>query len=206
MTSNRKAKCNEIYELIRSTLASHKIFINKSEHLALVSAYCELKNITPPIHFTPNSLKELISPSSPVTIKKKRVESKPKARQAHLVTSDMSKQQVAEVYQADLINFATKQERKIKSLLRKLNVEFEFQKLWIETKGKEFYISDFILPSLSSSLEIDGSSHNLKAQKDKDARKESYLLSLGIKTIRITNKQVNKIDAAGLHKILVKNA
>jgi very-short-patch-repair endonuclease len=218
MTTKRKARLNEIYELLRNTLASHKIIINKSQHLELVMAYCELKQVLPPIHFTPKALQDLLtSTQSPVPIssskpiiKKKRTKSKSKTRQAILVTPEMTKQQVAAIYQADLIKFATRAERRVKTLLNQINKEiikldYEFQKVWIDTPGKEFYISDFFIRSLSLTLEIDGQSHNVKSQKDKDNRKELHLISLGIRTIRITNAQVKNMKAAYLHRLLAKS-
>lgn len=219
MSTKRKSKLNEIYELLRNTLASQGIIFNKNQHLAIVTAYCNLKCVPIPHTFTPLILRELLlSTNSPIPISIATVKKQPikkakvkKVRQAPLVTSEMSKQQVAQIYQSDLIKFATKHERAIESLLNQINkkitkLEFEFQKIWIETKGKEFYISDFFIPSLNLTLEIDGKSHNIQSQKDKDQRKEDYLLSLGINTVRITNQRVKHLNPTSLYQLLVKSA
>lgn len=145
---------------------------------------------------------------------KKRFKIKTKKRrefkQSSLATYDMSKDQVAKLFQADLIKYATVYEQIVRNLLLEINkhkstrILFIFQKTWTDTPTREFYVSDFFFPSLSLTLEIDGKTHNLKQYKIKDQRKEDYLSSLGIRTVRITNKQVKTLDSTSLLSLLLK--
>jgi len=119
----------------------------------------------------------------------------------------MSKIQVAEIYRRDLVKYATTPEKKIRSLLYEINrditpIEFIFQKTWTDTPTKEFYISDFFLPSLALTIEVDGESHLEEKQIEKDRRKEDFLKLKGIRTIRLTNKSTYHIDANLLAKKL----
>jgi very-short-patch-repair endonuclease len=50
------------------------------------------------------------------------------------------------------------------------------------------YIVDFYCPSLMLVIEVDGNSHNDKVEYD--AERESYLLSLGLKTMHFTDLDV----------------
>lgn len=128
-------------------------------------------------------------------------------RKKSIKTNSLTKEQVAKVYKDDLIKHATTPERKIKSLLFLINknitpLQFIFQHPWTNTPTREFYISDFYFPSLEITLEIDGKSHNNKLQKQKDTRKEAFLTSLGIKTIRITNGKTRSMNEVSMVKLL----
>lgn len=75
--------------------------------------------------------------------------------------------------------------------LIKNKITFEIKKA-IVTKGGKIYFLDFFLPEHNLAIEIDGEYHNTKEQTAKDKQRDKNLLEMGIKTIRITNKQVLK--------------
>lgn len=53
---------------------------------------------------------------------------------------------------------------------------------------KRSYFTDFFFPSMLLAVEIDGSSH--RTRKDKDRRRDADFRSVGIRTIRVSNKVV----------------
>ncbi len=114
------------------------------------------------------------------------------------------KQVVANRYRNKLIKNATPSERRFTRLLKHCNTKpkFEFQKQWIE--GEAFYISDFYFKDSNCTIELDGGHHYREPQKSKDALKAAYLLSLGIQTIRITNKAVSWMSIEELDNLLKK--
>lgn len=52
------------------------------------------------------------------------------------------------------------------------------------------YILDFYCPKEKLAIELDGEVHHDVVRRDYDARRESYLASLGIRVIRFENKAV----------------
>ncbi|MEP6616640.1 MAG: endonuclease domain-containing protein [Ginsengibacter sp.] len=52
------------------------------------------------------------------------------------------------------------------------------------------YIADFFCYKLKLIIEVDGSIHDLEEVKINDDEKEKYLIGLGYKILRFTNKQV----------------
>ena len=85
---------------------------------------------------------------------------------------------------------ATSQEKKVKVLLDESNIEYVFQKSFV-IRGKIF-ISDFYLPDVKTTIEIDGFHHFHNPQKAKDIIKTKALKSTGVKTMRFTNKEVDE--------------
>ena len=83
----------------------------------------------------------------------------------------------------------TYSEKAFKYYLLKSKINFETQKLIIAKKNKVYFL-DFYLPDYSIAIEIDGKYHSTEEQIKKDIERDADLQKLGIKTFRITNKQV----------------
>ena len=76
--------------------------------------------------------------------------------------------------------------------------------LWNELKGRKGgirirrqhpagpYIIDLYCPSAKLAVEIDGLSHELENQPQRDANRDEFLMSMGIETIRIAASDVLK--------------
>jgi len=69
-------------------------------------------------------------------------------------------------------------------LLRKKQLGVKFTR----QKPIDRFIADFYCSELSLAIEIDGGSHNNK--KDRDNSRDKYLHACGIKTLRISDKDV----------------
>jgi len=54
------------------------------------------------------------------------------------------------------------------------------------------YILDFFIPSVNIAIELDGSQHFESEAKEADKRRDEDILSLGIKTLRYANTDINK--------------
>ncbi|MBU1034815.1 endonuclease domain-containing protein [Patescibacteria group bacterium] len=79
------------------------------------------------------------------------------------------------------------------------------RKLWMELRGKRLddykfrrqfgiskYIVDFYCPSAHMAIEIDGDSHYEAGAQKKDAVRQSFIESFGIKVLRFTNTEVRE--------------
>lgn len=97
-------------------------------------------------------------------------------------------------YRDDLISRQTESEKVFKALLKSIKLEYEFQKIFWYTKGKNydsFYILDFYIPSANIVVEIDGEYHNEEDQKRDDKIRSSVIRRNGIlKIVRFTNNEV----------------
>jgi very-short-patch-repair endonuclease len=87
--------------------------------------------------------------------------------------------------------------------------------LWSKLRGKRLsglkfrrqcgignYIVDFYCPELKLAIEIDGDVHGYKAQRNKDMRKQEYLINLGIKLLRFTNGDITESMDGVLQHVL----
>lgn len=83
-----------------------------------------------------------------------------------------------------------KYENKSSSILKELGLNFEPQCLFFDSKTKSTYFLDFLLLDSNTAIEIDGSSHKNKLESDK--KRDLFFKSIGIKTIRISNENVNR--------------
>jgi len=95
--------------------------------------------------------------------------------------------------------------------LRKESTEAE-RLLWKELRGYklgvkwrrqhpvDMYILDFYSSQLNLAIEIDGSLHKIKENKEYDKMREKYLKNRNIKIIRFWNSEVKK----DLNKVLKK--
>ena len=82
---------------------------------------------------------------------------------------------------------ATPQEQHLwYDFLRNHEIRFQRQKSIGE------YIVDFYCPTLKIAIEIDGRQHYSKEGIEKDKIRTKYLNEIGIRVIRITNKQIDK--------------
>lgn len=116
---------------------------------------------------------------------------------------------IGKKYEKELRANATKTEKQFRKLLnttRKrygLQFKFNFQKGWY--KNEAFYISDFYFPGSKTTIELDGDSHLKFMQIKQDKRKEEYLTSQGIRTLRIPNRDVWHMDLHDTLMLLVRN-
>ena len=68
--------------------------------------------------------------------------------------------------------------------VNKLGVRFKRQHpIWL-------YIADFYCHEIKLVIEVDGSIHNVKEVMEHDAIREEDIVSLGIRVIRFTNKEI----------------
>lgn len=97
---------------------------------------------------------------------------------------------LAEEYRNELIEKEQPSEKTAKKLLRQMKVMVERQYIFYYTVNskKSFFIFDFYLPSYRLCIEIDGSSHDDK--KDKDKRRDKIVKLHGINTMRFTVDEV----------------
>jgi very-short-patch-repair endonuclease len=77
------------------------------------------------------------------------------------------------------------------------------KRLWLMLRGKQFlgtkwrrqysvgpYVVDFYCPSSKLAIELDGDSHFGGGAEDRDANRQAYLESFGIRVIRFVNQDV----------------
>lgn len=80
-----------------------------------------------------------------------------------------------------------------RSVLGELGVEFNFQKMFIESNGGgdcKGYLVDFWLPGYKLVVELDGKGHERSRQRVYDCVRTSYLAKKGIKVVRFKNPEV----------------
>lgn len=65
-----------------------------------------------------------------------------------------------------------------------------------------FYIADFFYRSRNLVIEVDGSIHETSEQKLKDARRDSFFESKGIRVLRLTNEEILNNPVSCIQKIL----
>ncbi|OGI59786.1 hypothetical protein A2814_00350 [Candidatus Nomurabacteria bacterium RIFCSPHIGHO2_01_FULL_38_19] len=97
-------------------------------------------------------------------------------------------------------------------ILRRENTKAE-KILWKELRGYklgvkwrrqhpiDMYILDFYSPQTNLCVELDGSIHNIKENKEYDNVREKYLKNRNIKIIRFWNREVEKNLGKVLEKI-----
>jgi len=85
-----------------------------------------------------------------------------------------------------------KYEDKASFILKELGLKFEPQCLFFDSSTKQTYFLDFLLIDKNIAIEIDGDSHKSKEQSDKV--RDRFFQSIGIKTIRIKNEKVTKLN------------
>lgn len=91
-----------------------------------------------------------------------------KAKQANA-----SYKKIAEEYRNIRIKEQTKSEKITKAVLKSMNIEYNFQKVFYNPDT--FYIVDFYLPKLNIVIEVDGGYHLDPKQKAADSKREKIL-------------------------------
>lgn len=84
-------------------------------------------------------------------------------------------------FKKTLINRKTIKEQRMCQIFQSLMIGYKEQKIICP------YIVDFYIPSRKLIIEIDGSIHNTNRQKEKDYKKDDYLMSLGLMLQRFRN-------------------
>lgn len=87
--------------------------------------------------------------------------------------SDARYQKIAEEYRDTRIKEQTKPEKVTKAVLKSMNIEYSFQKVFYNPDT--FYIVDFYLPKLNIVIEVDGGYHLDPKQKISDSKREKIL-------------------------------
>jgi very-short-patch-repair endonuclease len=89
-------------------------------------------------------------------------------------------------YRKTLRNNATISEKRLWKFLNKKQQTLKFRR----QHGIGPFIVDFYLPLKKLAIEIDGSIHDNIMRRTYDQRRDDYLFSKGIKTIRFTNEEI----------------
>lgn len=89
---------------------------------------------------------------------------------------------IIEEYRNENIQRNDPNELKMKSILEKLGINYEFQKVFY-VSGK-FYIADFYVPENRVIIEVDGDSHNEIDRLKKDRERDNLFARHGILTLR----------------------
>lgn len=100
-----------------------------------------------------------------------------------------SKREWIETRRYELQFRANKYEHILGAYLLSHNVKFVHQAPFVIC-GRIYFL-DFFIPSLRVAVEVDGVAHSYMTQKDRDANRDKDFHSIGIKTIRISNSEVN---------------
>ena len=108
----------------------------------------------------------------------------------------------SKIYKKNLKKNKTKAETKVWGWLRTYKgrnrvkgeycPKYVFQKPW--WAGDAFIIVDFYFARSKTCLEIDGPYHNTPKQRSKDAWKDKYIESRGMKILRLTNDEVFEMN------------
>lgn len=85
-----------------------------------------------------------------------------------------------------LRNNMTEPEKRLWQILRNGQMGVKFRR----QHGIGHYIADFYCPELKLVIELDGDSHFLGNAPDYDRKRNDFMLSLGITTIRLNNEDV----------------
>lgn len=81
---------------------------------------------------------------------------------------------------------------------KKLGVKFRRQ------HPVDMYILDFYAPDIKLAIELDGSTHNIKENREYDNDRKEYLKSKGIEILRFWNSEMEKNLESVLNKIKSK--
>jgi very-short-patch-repair endonuclease len=100
----------------------------------------------------------------------------------------------------DLRNNQTPQEVLLWSRLRREQLGFKFRR----QHSIGGYIADFYCPSKKLVIEIDGSQHFEKENKEYDKIRSYYFKGLNIKVLRFTNAEINTNMSGVIQKIFSK--
>lgn len=104
----------------------------------------------------------------------------------------------AEARAAEMQDFPSPLEERMKRYLDTYRIDYEFQKIfyirkddgWIVT----YYIADFFIPERNIIIEVDGKFHNKQKQKDKNRTKEIQEYYPEVSVLRYTWNDLSDID------------
>lgn len=103
-----------------------------------------------------------------------------------------------------LTNNSTKAVDHFETLLKRYNIFYIKERCFFSEDGDLFY-SDFYIPLLKLTIEIDGGYHEDKIRKYLDKVKEDFLVCRGIATIRFKNEEVFKLQYVS-EELFIKNS
>ena len=95
-------------------------------------------------------------------------------------------EQTIRARQAELVRAATLPESTASRMMAKL-AEPPLRQAYFRIRGRSYYL-DFFFKGRMLAVEIDGSSH--KARREADRRRDADFRSVGIRTVRIKNRDV----------------
>ena len=72
---------------------------------------------------------------------------------------------------------------------------------WRRQHPVDMYILDFYCPKIKLCIELDGSLHKIKENRDYDKNRDEYLKNKNIRTIRFWNSEIEKNIKIVLEKI-----
>ena len=104
----------------------------------------------------------------------------------------------AEARAAEMQDFPSPLEERMKRYLDTYRIDYEFQKIfyirkedgWIVT----YYIADFFIPERNIIIEVDGKFHSKQKQKDKNRTKEIQEYYPEVRVLRYTWDDLSDID------------
>lgn len=112
-------------------------------------------------------------------------------------------------------NLKSKGEYLIKTVLEELKIQYECQKRFIDCKDKQMLPFDFYLPEYNCCIEYDGTTHyipnkygswntqeNIELTQKHDKIKNEYCKKKKINLIRISYKEINKINPSFIKQLL----
>jgi very-short-patch-repair endonuclease len=145
-------------------------------------------------------IKELDNPPKK-TFRTKAFKKKITKVNSHSSTSNKFLLDKSKKFRKELLYNATKYEKDFRNILRRENIQHEFQK--IVYYKESFYIADFYIKGKNIVVEIDGGYHNKSKQQKLDKIRTSDLKNIGVSSvIRIKNEDIYKLKE--LSKVLNK--
>ena len=98
---------------------------------------------------------------------------------------------------------ATPEELKFIEILKSNKIDFEFQ--YPIDAGASYYIADFYFPKYKNIIELDGYYHFTPEGKEKDKKRDLFLMSKKYKVIHIINSNIYKFDFSEITKVKYVN-
>lgn len=105
----------------------------------------------------------------------------------------------AEEFRKLRLSNPTDAEERFSELLSICEASFEREKILYYANGIKFIIVDYFIERHNVAIEIDGEGHKLQAGYD--GGRDAYLGTIGIRTIRFTNKEVLRTPEIVLAKV-----
>lgn len=103
------------------------------------------------------------------------------------MASEKKKKRIANERADELRRRLTRAERYFKSIFEKTKIPIKSQKI-VYNRGS-YFIIDFFVPSKFLCIEVDGGYHDELKQKERDQKRDKYLLDHKYEVWRLTNKE-----------------